>query len=185
MSEPNISAPAVIIPPFPGTAAAPTPPVPPPPTPPDVEANEPSLARQLLHSTAFTALFFGACYALPHYKLTGSAVLMSPSLFVFACWALVKIAIDASITESFSKLVGKLPLIGESLYDDSEGVPTGLLTCPLCTGMWMGMILSVLGVRAFGVGDGLSGMLALAVHGLLGSGGAFLGHLIEARLSRK
>lgn len=172
MSPPN-----VIVPPFPDAASA---------QPAQQEAPpEPSLAQRLLHSTTVTALFFATCYLLPHYKLLGAPVFTSLPLFVLTCWALVKIAIDSTVTESFSQLVGKLPVIGPGLYDESDGPPTGLLSCPLCTGMWMGMILGALGARTFEIDAGLPAMLALVAHGLIGSGAAYLGHLVEDRLKSK
>lgn len=154
-----------------------------------LEEEELSLPLRLAGALLDFGLFFGLCLAL---AARGWLLppLTAPALPTFAlvAFGLVFIITKSTVALPFSQLAGKLPLVGPALYSKttSNGVEKeeGLLTCPLCTGMWVGAILAAVGVTAWPPAGGLLAARDLVAHGLLGAGGAYTLSAVVERLHR-
>lgn len=137
--------------------------------------------KRLGGSSLAFAVFFAMCFFLGRHHLGGTPSL---ALFILATHGLAQLVTESKIAWPFVQLVGKLPLFGPGLYrKNEEGNFEGLLSCPMCVGMWAGAILAALGVSMYPVGgEGLSGMRDLVVHGIAGSAVGYAAHLVVEKL---
>lgn len=136
----------------------------PPPVPPKYPV---SLREAFVVAVLFAAAcYFGAHIARPEI---GGALAFAVCLFGAA-----RVVIDSKVTKPVRLALGKLPVIGPALYTTNEsgaGV-SGLLTCYLCVGTWLGLGLALAGVRI--VHDTSS--LGLALNGAAGAALAIATH---------
>jgi len=140
--------------------------------------------KALLGSLFDFALFFGTCWLIGRIGAIPSNIppAQATVIFLFAIFALTTIITSSWIAQPIVEAVSRIPIIGPGLYSrDEEGNDHGLLSCPLCTGMWSGLALAAFGVAMYPI----VGMQDLATHGLVGAGWSFLlAHVIE-RLERQ
>lgn len=101
-----------------------------------------------------------------------ASVNLSAIAFLIACFTLCTIIIESWIAAPLAQVAGR---ISSFLYDESDpSGPKGLLSCPLCLGMWVGPILAFLGLPFFAIPSSLlAGAFALAINGLVASGVAY------------
>lgn len=124
---------------------------------------------KLIGSTLDFVAFFFMCWGLNKLGALTNVPTSLP-LFLLCVYALTTIIVDSKIAWPFSQLIGKLPLIGKGLYsENADGDAEGLLSCPLCTGMWVGPVLAWLGIAAFPVVS----MVGYVEHGLISAGFAY------------
>lgn len=151
-----------------------------------------------LAGSAFVfAVYFGMCAAFAASGFaTSAARTTAPGLVVFlaVCFGLVTIAVDSGAAYPFRELAGKIPFVGKGLYSESQTwnpvtgkmdmLPDwGILTCPMCAGMWAGTILAGLGLNVFAISDGTAAAIRdLVAHGLMGSAWCWVMHAILNRL---
>lgn len=142
-------------------------------------------ARRFLAS-AFTVLaYFGVLYVL----VTKVAMLSSVAsgmagavLFFLGTYGLVTILVQSEIAQPFREALGRIPVIGPGIYEQTENEDHGLLSCPLCSGQWIGSLLPALGLQLFPIADGLLGVRDLFVHGLVGAAVCWLLHVVTEKL---
>lgn len=145
--------------------------------------TEPSFTSQLTHSLATISAFI--TLAIVSTKLEWHKASHLPSngiglsLFTVIVFGLVIITTFAAVSWPLRVLVGKIPVIGKILYEQREGMEAeGLLSCPLCTGMWIGSIVSVIGFSVFQIQNPLD----VIMHGFLGAGTTWLLYTITNKL---
>lgn len=140
------------------------------------------LLKSLLGSILDFGAFFGMCYLLAKHPFPSvlQASVIATMLFFVGAFALTTIIVQSSIAAPFCYLASRIPIIGKGLYDeDDAGNGSGLLSCPLCTGMWVGALMAYFGFTVYPI----LGVRDIVLHGLLASGGSYLLHKVDAKLN--
>jgi hypothetical protein len=124
------------------------------------------LAFRLAGTFLDFAAFGGLCLLLERFhaapRLTEPMALI---VFALVTAGATHILVHSAISYPLSQLAGLIPVIGPGLYSDGDGKPKGLLSCSLCTGMWIGALMAALGFQAWsGVGS-----VDYMAHGLVGA----------------
>lgn len=156
------------------------------------ESREPSIpivvdlpSMNIVESILFALAFVGLCASWLWIDGVDLKIITNPLIFMLVCYGLTSIVVESGISKPLRDLVGQIPLIGRTLYDPGDQTgPDGLLACPRCVGTWVGAMLPLLGVSAFALPAALSGSIAIAVHGFIGSAVCWILHIIAERLER-
>lgn len=139
------------------------------------EDKDPPLLTRVLRSLGLVAAYVGACCAATLYGLRGSSG-GSPWVFALTTYGFTTLIVESAILKPVREAAGRIPIIGPGLYimDKDERGVEGLLSCPFCTGTWVGLALAALGVTFFPVGHGIEGFRDMLCHGCFGAGACWL-----------